>query len=193
MTDPLTDIEDEFRAEQHAFFAERQRRHVLARRPPVFCADGDLHADIAAWADALAGGGAGNLVLFGAVGVGKTWAVWQALERLADSGWTGTFHVVTPYELKSATDRPVDTSRLTAWAGASLLILDDFGSQRTNAWDDDALFALVDQRWQHRRPVVVTSNVLHLEPVIGERCASRLRDGATTVTLTGPDHRKARP
>jgi DNA replication protein DnaC len=142
--------------------------------------------------DAYRNGSPGSLVLWGDVGAGKTWTTWKAIETLIRHGWTGRWGVVEAYQLKRAADLPVDRAALDDWAAADLLVLDDIGSIRINDWDADALFALIDQRWKRRRPVIVTGNEANLRQLLGERAASRLADGATAVQFIGDDHRRAR-
>jgi DNA replication protein DnaC len=187
---------DELKAEAVAEaardLAARPLRYVLAKRPRKFADPGELHPDIAAWVARFLDDPEENLVLFGPVGVGKTWSIWKALEVMAAAGWKGRFDVVEPYAFKRACDRPVDQEALDKWATVDLLILDDIGSQCVNTWQVDALLALIDRRWQHCLPIAATSNLADLEGVIGERAASRLADGATTVVLSGVDRRSAR-
>lgn len=180
------------RALVHQERAERRLQTLLDRRPSVFAKDGALHPDIQAWASRYTAGDTGNLLLFGAVGVGKTWSLWKTAESLVRSGWRGRFEIASSYELKEATDRPVNKDRLRTWRDADLLALDDLGSQRVNDWDVDAIFALVDHRWQHQRPTLIASNETNLIGLVGERTSSRFRDGATILMITGDDHRKAR-
>jgi DNA replication protein DnaC len=162
------------------------------RRPAAFADDGPLRPEVAAWLDGYRDGNPGSLVLWGDVGTGKTWTTWKAVETLIRSGWAGRWAVVEAYELKRASDIPVDRGALDDWAAADLLVLDDIGSIRINDWDADALFALIDQRWKHRRPVIVTGNEANLRQLLGERAASRLADGATAVQFDGNDHRRDR-
>lgn len=172
--------------------AQRRLQALLDRRPPVFAKDGDLDPAIAAWADRYTEGDTGNLILFGAVGVGKTWSLWKAAETLVAGGWRGRFEVASSYELKEATDRPVDKDQLRIWRDADLFALDDLGAQRINDWDTDAIFALIDHRWQHQRPTLIASNEMDLISLVGERTSSRFRDGATILLIAGDDHRQAR-
>jgi DNA replication protein DnaC len=173
--------------------AEADLRRLLDRRPPAFAEAGQVHPQVQAWVAARLKGQGGSLLLFGAVGTGKTWTIWKAAEALTRGGWTGRFEIAASYELKEATDRPVNRDQLRIWRDADLFAIDDIGAQRINDWDVDALLALIDHRWQHRRPTIIASNELELRGLLGERIASRLVDGATIVTFTGDDHRRARP
>jgi DNA replication protein DnaC len=184
----LAEAQEGVRREQ----MERRLRLLLDRRPPVFAEEGELHPGIQDWTERFLQGAPGSLLLFGAVGTGKTWSLWKTAETLVRRGWAGRFHLAAAYEVKEATDRPVDTERIRIWREADLFAIDDLGSQRVNDWDTDALFALIDSRWQRQRPTLVASNEPRLKDFIGERAASRLADGATIVDFTGTDRRRAR-
>ena len=184
----LAEAQQDARREQ----AERRIRALLDRRPPVFAAEGKLHPDIQQWTERFLRGHHGPLILIGTVGTGKTWSLWKAAETLIRQGWRGRFEIAATYEVKEATDRPVDTEMLRLWREADLFAIDDLGAQRVNDWDAEALFNLIDRRWQHKRPTIVASNEVGLKDFIGDRAASRLQDGATFVKFTGDDRRRAR-
>ncbi|TKA13199.1 ATP-binding protein [Actinacidiphila oryziradicis] len=171
---------------------ERRLHLLLDKRPPVFDEEGELHPDIQGWIERFLQGEPGALILIGKVGTGKTWSLWKAAETLVRQGWRGRMEIAASYEVKEATDRPVDTERLRIWREADLFAIDDLGAQRVNDWDADALLAIIDRRWQRRRPTIVASNEVGLKEFIGDRAASRLADGATIVKFTGADRRRAR-
>lgn len=192
--DPYDDDALLAEAQQEARQTQLQRRlrMLLDRRPPVFADEGELHPDIRDWINRFLDGDPGALILIGAVGTGKTWSLWKTAETLVRQGWAGRFHLAAAYEVKEATDRPVDTERLRVWRQADLFALDDLGAQRVNDWDTDALFSLIDRRWQRQRPTLIASNEPNLRDFLGDRAASRLADGATVVQFTGTDRRRAR-
>jgi DNA replication protein DnaC len=171
---------------------DNRLRILLDRRPPAFDKPGELHPDICQWADGYLAGHCGGLVLIGAVGTGKTWSLWKAAETLTHAGWTGRFEIAATYEIKEATDRPVNRAQIDTWRDADLFAIDDPGANGMNDWDADALAALIDRRWQHRRSTLVATNEANLRGLLGDRAASRLADGATVVRFTGEDRRRAR-
>ncbi|MET8985900.1 ATP-binding protein [Nonomuraea wenchangensis] len=167
-------------------------KRFRAERPPVFATPGELHNDIAGWVKRYLDGEAFNLILVGNVGVGKSWSLWKIKEALISAGWLRSVEIRAAHELKRTCAPPVDEVELDLLRQASLLALDDIGSIRVSDWDADNLMALVDDRWKHRRPTIITSNNPKLRDLLGERVASRLADGATVVMMTGPDLRRAR-
>lgn len=169
---------------------DRRLAQLLSRRPPVFATAGELHTDVRAWINRYQAGERGSLLLVGSIGAGKSWSLWKIAETLVRSGWPGSFELAAAYEVKAATDWPVDRTQVRTWAKADLFAIDDLGAQRTNDWDADALAALVDTRWQHQRPTLIASNEPDIKAIVGARAASRLVDGATFVQFTGHDRRR---
>jgi DNA replication protein DnaC len=174
--------------------AERRAKlaaNLIASRPAAFAAEGELHPELASWADALAAGDGRNLLLNGPVGTGKTWSVWHAAERAVAAGYEGAVAICPSGRfrriLAPATADPAEYDRLES---AGLLALDDIGSVRLSEWDMDHLSELIDSRSAALLPTVITSNKADIRALLGPRIASRLAYRAVTVTLSGPDRRR---
>lgn len=159
------------------------------QRPKMLRHAGELDPVIAGWGRRLVDGTAGNLIIVGPTGVGKTWSVWEVLERAVEAGYTGRIMVVTAAQWLDAITRPVDRELLRQWREADVLVLDDLGTIRVDEWQQEQLAPVVDERWQHARPTVITTNLPKLRKTLGERIASRLAHEATVVALNGPDRR----
>jgi DNA replication protein DnaC len=85
--------------------------------------------------------------------------------------------------------------RLTS---VDLLYIDDLGSERHTDWVVEQLYALVNERYENQRSVLVTSNAegdvdqgqRQLEEQIGSRSVSRLIEMCgDPLPLFGPDRR----
>lgn len=179
-------------AEQRAERLAHRINLVRKARPVRLSHRGDLDAAVQAWTSALLARSAANLVLAGPVGTGKTWSAWEALERAVAAGWAGTWHVSTSAEWRDAIAPPVDRDLLRRMRAVDLLVLDDLGAARLNDWERECLLSVVDERWQHAKPIVITTNVDDATDALGERLSSRLADGAAVVVLDGPDLREGR-
>jgi DNA replication protein DnaC len=72
---------------------------------------------------------------------------------------------------------------------ASLLILDDFGTQNATSWAQEKLFQILNYRYINHLPLVVTTNLAITE--IEGRIRSRLEDPelVTTVHILATDYR----
>jgi DNA replication protein DnaC len=76
-----------------------------------------------------------------------------------------------------------------------LLHLDDLGAERKTEWVLEQLYAIVNERWQDQRSIVVTTNITHLGELreqVGPRTVSRLAEiCGDPIPIMGPDRRLA--
>ncbi|SEN91573.1 ATP-binding protein [Nonomuraea pusilla] len=177
------------------WYAQRRRKRVAdfkAKRPAKLRHSAALHEDIAQWGSRLFDQTAGNLMLFGPTGVAKTWSSWEVMERALKAGYSGEVLMLSQAEWQEIVGPPADRERLAAMRQADVLALDDLGSFRINDWTRELLLPVIDTRWAHNRPTIITSNLDDLDEKLGERITSRLADGATVVVLEGDDLRAGR-
>jgi DNA replication protein DnaC len=179
-------------------------RGVSFDRPPV--SDMARHAEtkeavkkVAAFIDNLdsnlqAGRG---LWLFGDTGTGKT-----TLAMLVSKAATEMGHSVAIYSLPKLLARIRRTyddeagsdsyggffERLTS---VDLLHIDDFGAEKRSDWVLEQLYALVNERYEDERSIMLTTNLTvdKLEDQIGGRTVSRLTETCEQVPLFGTDRR----
>jgi DNA replication protein DnaC len=74
-----------------------------------------------------------------------------------------------------------------------LLHLDDLGAEKQTEWVLEQLYALVNERYEQERAIVVTTNLIEtgaLEQQIGRRTVSRLTEMTDQLPLFGPDLRE---
>ncbi len=135
----------------------------------------------------------GWLVLLGGYGCGKTHLA-AAIANFAIGMGVPTIFLTVPDLLdwlRYAYDAADDNfeSRFEEIRNIGLLVLDDLGTQNGTPWAQEKLYQVLNHRYVHHLPVVVTSN-LALEEIDG-RIQSRLRDPeiATAVRITAPDFR----
>ena len=78
--------------------------------------------------------------------------------------------------------------RLTS---VDLLHIDDLGAEKRSDWVLEQLYALVNERYEAQRSVVITTNLPHpqLEEQIGSRTVSRLTQMCDEVEVLGEDRR----
>lgn len=131
-----------------------------------------------------------NLVLTGPIGTGKTGTALAACRPRIEVG-VGFLYTKTVIALDLM--RPGgEEGYMAQLTGVGLLVLDDVGVDKLTEWSAERLAAIVDVRWEHQRPTVVTTNLepADLEAHIGERAYSRIADDAVAVRLTGKDRRR---
>lgn len=142
-----------------------------------------------------------GLLLLGSVGTGKTHLATGICLELAEQGrlyerrygrLNARFVVVPELldELRRAVRHDV-VDPLEPLLSVPLLILDDLGAEKVTEWVVDRLYVLINHRYNAQFVTVATSNYT-LAELAGrgyERMVSRLVDGATVVTIDGPDRR----
>ena len=179
-------------------------RGVSFDRPPVSDMARDLSTkgavvDVRAFVDALderldAGRG---LWLFGDTGTGKTTLAMLISKAALEAGRTVAIYSLP--KLLARIRRTYDSEpggdsylsffeRLTA---VDLLHIDDLGAEKRSDWVLEQLYALINERYEAQRSVLITTNLPHdeLEEQIGSRTVSRLSQMCDEVALFGADRR----
>jgi DNA replication protein DnaC len=124
------------------------------------------------------------LILFGAVGVGKSSLAVLLLRELAQRQTVRSLRVVHAAKLFALlTEGPAPTDIETA----DILLLDDLGAERAPAeWALGRFEALIDTRWAEGRVCLVTTNCRRLgmlEQRYGQPVLSRLTDTSQTRVI----------
>ena len=179
-------------------------RGVSFDRPPVSDMARDLETKMAisqvrAFADDLdarLAEGRG-LWLFGDTGTGKTTLAMLISKSALEAGKT-----VAIYSLPKLLARirrtydaePGGDSYLSLFeqlTSVDLLHIDDLGAEKRSDWVLEQLYALINERYEAQRSVLVTTNLPHeqLEEQIGARTVSRLSQICDEVPIFGDDRR----
>jgi DNA replication protein DnaC len=179
-------------------------RGVSIDRPPVSDMARDLETKIAVTEvrsyiddldNRLAEGR--GLWLFGETGTGKTSLAMLISKAALESGRTVAIYSLP--KLLARIRRTYDSEpngesylsffeRLTS---VDLLHLDDVGAEKRSDWVLEQLYALVNERYEDQRSVLITTNLPHpeLEEQIGSRTVSRLTEMCDEVEVLGKDRR----
>ena len=136
----------------------------------------------------------GWLLLQGGYGAGKTHLA-AAIANFAVEMGVPTLFLTVP-DLLDMLRFSYDSSdttfeeRFNEIRNASLLVLDDFGTQNATGWAQEKLFQILNYRYINKLPLVVTTNLLLDE--IEARIRSRLADPelVTTCRIIAPDYRR---
>ena len=179
-------------------------RGVSFDRPPVSDMARDLAtkgavADVREFIDELDNrldSGRG-LWLFGDTGTGKTTLAMLISKAALEAGRSVAIYSLP--KLLARIRRTYDSEpggdsylaffeRLTA---VDLLHIDDLGAEKRSDWVLEQLYALINERYETERAVLVTTNLPHdeLEEQIGKRTVSRLSQMCDEVALFGDDRR----
>ena len=135
----------------------------------------------------------GWLALMGSYGCGKTHLAAAIANTCVEYGMSTIFLTVPDLldwlrNSYGAADVTFE-QRFDEIRNIDLLVLDDLGTQNSTQWAEEKLFQIIDYRYTHRLPLVVTSN-LKLEE-LDDRIRSRLQDPdlVTRVRISAPDYR----
>jgi DNA replication protein DnaC len=138
-----------------------------------------------------------GLWLFGDTGTGKTTlAMLVSKEALANGHSVAIYslpkllaHIRRTYDVEPGGDSYLTFfERLTS---VDLLHIDDFGAEKRSDWVLEQLYALVNERYESQRSILLTTNlgVDKLEEQVGARTVSRLSETCEPIPLFGSDRR----
>jgi DNA replication protein DnaC len=131
---------------------------TLLRRVKAFTRDieSNLDAGKGLWFDGPVGTGKTSLAILvakAARDAGRSYAVYPVPRLLA--------------EIKRTFDRDASDSYMSFFrrvCTVDILVLDDLGAEKQTEWVLEQLFSIVNERWQDRRSIVVTTNIPDPDP-----------------------------
>jgi DNA replication protein DnaC len=139
-----------------------------------------------------------GLWFYGDVGTGKTSLAMLVSKAALEAGHSVAIYSVPRLlaEIKQTYDRDSDDSYMQLFrrlCAVDLFHLDDLGAERTTEWVLEQLYAIVNERWQNQRSIVVTTNLTSLDELrgqLGARTVSRLSETCgDPIPIMGPDLR----
>ncbi len=179
-------------------------RGVSFDRPPVSDMTRDLEAKagvakVREFVDDLDGRvdqGRG-LWLFGDTGTGKTTLAMLISKAALESGRSVAIYSLPKLlaRIRQTYDsEPGEDSYLAFFerlTSVDLLHIDDLGAEKRSDWVLEQLYALINERYEAQRSMLITTNLPHeqLEEQIGARTVSRLTQMCDEVPLFGADRR----
>lgn len=213
MNTPIALVERDHPGNHDPVWLDEVRRRAAERTAagiPTRYADANANQpDVCSWVRALVADAATqqrgavptvrtgpSLLLLGPTGVGKTHQAYGALHALAASGVQCGWIFTTAADLYARL-RPrhgVDSEHeFNRYAATSLLLLDDLGAAKGSEWVEEINYRLINHRYEHMLPTLITSNVPagELGATLGERVASRLVEMTSRAAMTGDDRRKS--
>ena len=138
-----------------------------------------------------------NLYFYGNVGTGKTFLSVCIAHELIERGFSVLYFSASSLFDRIAAcsfdfrDRARQSELYADLYGCELLIIDDLGSELTNAFVASELFSCLNERSLRRRPTIISSNLSlsELRERYSERVFSRITCQYELCKITGPDIR----
>lgn len=138
-----------------------------------------------------------GICLFGGVGTGKTTLAMLVSKTAIEAGRSVAIYslpkLLARIRRTYAAEQGEDSylaffERLTE---VDLLHVDDLGAEKSSDWVLEQLYALVNERYESQRSMIVTTNLefKELEDQIGARTVSRLNEMCRPIPLFGEDSR----
>jgi DNA replication protein DnaC len=105
----------------------------------------------------------------GPVGTGKTSLAILVAKAAKDAGRSYAVYPVPRLlaEIKRTFDRDASDSYLAVFrrlCTVDVLVLDDLGAEKQTEWVLEQLYSIINERWQDRRSIVVTTNIPDADP-----------------------------
>jgi DNA replication protein DnaC len=136
---------------------------------------------------------------FGDVGTGKTSLAMLVSKSALEAGRSVAIYsmprlladIKETYEDRSERSYMQLFERLCS---VDLLHIDDLGAEKRTEWVLEQLYAIVNERWQEQKSMVVTTNLLDPEELraqIGARTVSRVTEMCVQIPIMGRDRREA--
>ena len=138
-----------------------------------------------------------GLVIEGPTGSGKTHLAAAITHELLDKGVEVIFQSVPDLllRIRGSYNRNAEFTEeqiIRRLVDIELLVLDDLGAEKMTDWTETTIYNLIDQRYRHERPVIITTN-LNLSEIgdrIGPRTMDRLVESYLNVRLKANSYRR---
>jgi DNA replication protein DnaC len=140
-----------------------------------------------------------GLLFMGGTGAGKTHLAVAVLRSLIQRGFEGVFfdYQTLLDRIRSSYDKTSGATDKEAYRTAlecEILLLDDLGAHRVTDWVEDTVTSILTHRCNHRKPVIVTTNLPppgetsnvykdSLADRVGQRAWSRLHEMCKVVAM----------
>lgn len=133
------------------------------------------------------------LLLVGGYGTGKTHLAASIANRLMENGVPVLFDTFDGHLNKLKQEfNGGKAVYLEQMKNVDMLVLDDIGKEKQTEWSRSIMFAVINYRYEHLLPIVMTSNLSSkgLEEYLGGAIWSRFCEMCAGVQTRGTDYRQ---
>lgn len=144
------------------------------------------------YAETFRENGGEGLVFIGGVGTGKTHLAAAIVSYVAGELMIPARFVTAVGMFGQLRDLEKGAEAMRGFKGVPLLAIDDLGKEKITEWNREKLFEVINHRYEHCLPVIVTTNGTprELEQKLGEAVFSRLCETCSGVMMDGEDYRR---
>lgn len=153
----------------------------------------DAYATCLSYADSYTNSERNFLLLTGAYGTGKTHLAAAIANRLMDNGVPVLFNTFGGHLNKLKLEFGNSKSNyLSMMQNIEMLMMDDIGKEQQTEWTRAITFEVINYRYEHKLPVVMTTNLQsrQLSEYLGGAVWSRLHEICQGVKTIGGDYRR---
>lgn len=136
-----------------------------------------------------------GLLLFGSVGSGKSFIAACIVNALIEKGYTARFSSLSSIAgiMQESFDARAEVMREIL--KPSILVLDDLGAERQTEFMNEVAFSVIEQRYQYKMPMIVTTNITKEElwkptDLTKARIYDRLLEACIPLAVTRPSIRR---
>lgn len=150
------------------------------------------------WEDKLKAGEGFTLV--GTYGSGKSHLAAAVVHELINRGISATYQPIAELlkRVRATYDGTGETeAQILEWLhGVKCLALDDIGTQKQTKWAEEFIFTVIDHRYRHRLPTIITTNCSNIDgenslsEALGERATDRLLERNVFVRVKATSYRR---
>lgn len=135
-----------------------------------------------------------SILLYGNVGVGKTHLAAAIANYFVDNGTAVLFDTYSNHlnRLKEEFNSGEDRRYLRIMKQMPVLVIDDVGKERQTEWTRAVMFDVINYRYEHRLPIIITTNfnMRQLEDYFDEAVFSRLCEMGGSLEIKAKDYRR---